>query len=502
MPSYRSSSSDLRQSLGRGLRSMLRYALVFALGALAVIALGDVLYSSTLGPLRPWHTAHLQHEFTASQAHGGYGFTQYRAQEALLFAEVQELRRSHFNASLDSAISRYAPDGGPYRKRVAGDWNRSYVLQAAPERGVALLVHGLSDSPYSLRPLALALQTAGITVYGLRLPGHGTIPAGLDAADWQDWLAAVDITARELRRDHPNVPYWFVGYSTGATLGIKHASDALAAGRSDLVPQRLFLLSPAVGVSPLARLSNVQRLISRFGIAAKARWTNVDLEIDPYKYTSFAKNAGAQVAALCRVLDNDLRSMDGAGSIGRLPPVTTFQSLADATVVVTDLPRVLYGRLQGGNSELMLFDLNRRKELERFLTFSPKVVGAAFEKAPRRDYRFMLVSNDQGSPSVAVNTFEPAQSRPSVQPVPYVWPDNVYSLSHVAVPFPMDDPLYGLHAKPYDDGLPSLGMLALRGEKGAFAMAPADQLRMRSNPFFGLMRDHILAAIAAGTPTP
>jgi hypothetical protein len=38
---------------------LLRAAIVFVLGAVTVFALGDVMYSSTLGDLRPWHTARL-----------------------------------------------------------------------------------------------------------------------------------------------------------------------------------------------------------------------------------------------------------------------------------------------------------------------------------------------------------------------------------------------------------------------------------------------------------
>ena len=248
-------------------------------GVLFTFAVGDVLYSTTLPELRPWHTTETRHEFEASQDDGTYDFDAYRAQEGRLFEEVQALRRAHFDPQLDGAISRFAPGGGPYAARLDGDWNRSFLMRAPGERGVALLVHGLSDSPYSMRATALALQQAGISVYGVRLPGHGTIPAGLDHADWPDWLAAVRVTIRQIRRDHPRVPFWYVGYSTGATLGLKHCADEVLAGRRDALPARLFLMSPALGVTPWAALANVQRLISRWGVAPKARWGEVGLEL-------------------------------------------------------------------------------------------------------------------------------------------------------------------------------------------------------------------------------
>lgn len=471
-------------------------ALYVLAGALLTIAAGDVLYSSTLAPLRPWHTARLSHEFEAAQASGRYGFDEYRAQEARLFEEVSALAAARYDATQDTALSRYAPQGSPYARRVDGDWNRSYLLPASPQRGVALLVHGLSDSPYALRAVALTLQRAGVTVYGLRLPGHGTIPAALDTVHWRDWLAAVDLVVRQIRRDHPDAPFWYVGYSTGATLGLKHATGAIAAGREDLLPRRLILLSPALGVSPFAPLANLQRLISRWGVAPKARWADVGPEIDPYKYASFAKNAGAQIASLISALYADLDRMDRNGSMTRMPPVTSFQSIVDATVSTADLAGRFYGRLHGGTSELVLFDVNRRAGIEALLSFSPAAVIAAFQRAPRRDFRLTVIGNADGLAQVTQRTWAPGQAESESRPLPYAWPPDVYSLSHVALPFPPDDPIYGLTAVA-NEGLPPLGALALRGERGALSIPASEQLRLKSNPFFGYLRQRLLEVVDA-----
>lgn len=467
------------------------------LGALFTVAVGDAIYSSTLPELRPWHTERLVNEFDAAQAVPGYDFEAYRQQESRLFDEVAALRAARFDPALDSAISRFGPAGGPYAARVAGDWNRSHVMPATPERGVVLLVHGLSDSPYSMRGLALALHRAGLTVYGLRLPGHGTIPAGLDDVGWKDWLAAVGLTVRHIRAAHPRAPFFYAGYSTGATLGLKFAAEAVAAQRLDLLPARLFLLSPALGVSPFAPLANVQRLVSRWGIAPKARWGNVGPEIDPHKYESFAKNAGAQIAALVSSLNADLARMAEDGSIGRLPPVTGFQSVVDATVSTPDLASRFYGLLRGGTSTLVLYDVNRRADLEPLLSFSPRAVIAAFEKAPRRDYRLVVLGNAAGSASLLERSFAPGALLASERLLPLAWPDDVYSLSHVALPFAPDDPVYGLARGVGADGLHSLGALAMRGERGALSIGAAEQLRLRANPFFDDLLERVLADVDA-----
>ena len=480
-------------------RRLIRLALLGVgciVGALFAIAVGDALYSTTLPDLRPWHTERLEHEFEASQAEGTYDFAAYREQESRLMKEVGTLARSAYDPAKDSTISRYRPDRGPYAARIEGDWNRSFVLEGDPARGVALVVHGLSDSPYSMRAIALALNRAGLTVYGLRLPGHGTIPAGLDAVRWEDWLAAVSLVVRQIRRDHPDATLWYVGYSTGGTLGLKHSARAVIEGRADLLPARLFLMSPALGVSPFAPLSNVQRLVSRWGVAPKARWGNVGLEIDPHKYESFAKNAGAQIASLIRSLYADLERMDGDGSIGRLPPVTSFQSIVDATVSTRDLAMRFYGVLRGGSSELVLFDVNRRASVAPLLAFSPKAVVEAFERAPRRDYRLTILGNADGAPTLTERSWAPGETAYVDRSLAVAWPEDVYSLSHVAVPFAPDDPIYGLARGVGRDGLPSLGALALRGERGALAIAPADQLRLRANPFFDETVARILGSIS------
>ena len=483
----------IRPRRPRRLLRWIGFGFAWVLGALFAIAVGDALYSTTLPDLRPWHTERLKHEFEASQAVPGYGFDAYLEQEARLFEEVRALRSARFDPVLDSAISRFRPDRGPYAARVEGDWNRSFRMPASPERGVVLLVHGLSDSPYSMRGLAQSLHRAGLTVYGLRLPGHGTLPSGLDAADWEDWLAAVSLTVRQIRSAHPQAPFFYAGYSTGATLGLKFAADAVAAQRLDLLPARMFLLSPALGVSPFAPLANVQRLISRWGLAPKARWGNVGLEIDPHKYESFAKNAGAQIAALIGVLNTDLARMGKDGSIGRMPPVTGFQSVVDATVSTPDLAGRFYGLLRGGTSTLVLYDVNRRAGLEPLLSFSPQAVIAAFEKAPRRDYRLVVLTNDGGTRTLRELALAPNETVPTERALSLAWPADIYSLSHVALPFPPDDPVYGLVPRLQEDRLPSLGAMAMRGERGALAIGAADQLRLRANPFFDDLLERVLA---------
>lgn len=104
-------------------------------------------------------------------------------------------------------------------------------------RGGALLIHGLTDSPYSMRAVADVLRDRGIYSLALRMPGHGTVPSGLVTATWQDWLAAVRMGVRHVRGRIPaGAPLILVGYSNGGALALKYTLDAVE-GKGGPVPR-------------------------------------------------------------------------------------------------------------------------------------------------------------------------------------------------------------------------------------------------------------------------
>ena len=72
----------------------------------------------------------------------------------------------------------------------------------------ALVLHGFTGSPVSMRPLAEALADAGFAVEMPRLPGHGTDAADLALTTWDDWLAEAE---RALATLQARVPERAVG---------------------------------------------------------------------------------------------------------------------------------------------------------------------------------------------------------------------------------------------------------------------------------------------------
>ena len=63
-----------------------------------------------------------------------------------------------------------------------------------------------------------------------------------------------------------------------------------------------------------------------------------------------------------------------------------------------------------------------------------------------------------------------------------VYPRDVFSLSHVAVPFPTGDGVYGMEPDPSEHFRVNLGAMAARGERGALIVSLDFVSRTASNP--------------------
>ena len=87
----------------------------------------------------------------------------------------------------------------------------------------ALLCHGFTGTPQSLRPWAEHLAAAGVTVALPRLPGHGTSVAEANLTHWEDWYAELDRHLTLLAQRCDDV--FVMGLSMGGTLAIRLAEE-------------------------------------------------------------------------------------------------------------------------------------------------------------------------------------------------------------------------------------------------------------------------------------
>jgi len=471
------------------LRKLLKLiALIVSVVLITVLAVRA--YDVHGGPsLQLWHT-HVPHEMSRKEISKADWAT-YIAAENAVFDEVKREVTSKLEADVRVPGNRYYIDSPIYPGHFKQDWNRSYLLepQGSP-RGAVVLLHGLTDAPYSLRHIAKLYQQRGYVVVAIRMPGHGTVPAGLTDVEWEDWLAATHLAVREARRRVPApLPLQIVGFSNGGALALKYTLETLDGSQLPR-PDRLVLIAPMIGVTELARFAGVFGWPKIFPAFAKAAWLDIVPEFNPFKYNSFPVNAASQSSLLTRNLQAHIVREEGR--LQQLPPILTFQSIVDYTVSTRSVANSLYARLPDNGSELVLFDLNR------YVKFGPLLRSGNHLQAERllppvpRNFRSTVITN-AGSDRRDVKELSTAahSNREQRRSLGLSFPADVFSLSHLALPFPLTDPLYGTQPDNSDDFGVNLGAMAIRGERGALIISQDALTRLTSNPFFPYMMERI-----------
>ncbi|MGD8206979.1 MAG: alpha/beta hydrolase [Thiohalocapsa sp.] len=455
---------------------------------LAIVMLTALLQACTGPALGPWHTERLHEEFT-TRTDEITDLDDYLALEERLFAELDDEVYGRVDTGPGETLVRYSRGSAADPSRWEPNWNRSFELPAERAVGGVLLLHGMSDSPYSLRALGQALNGRGFHVLGLRLPGHGTAPSGLTRIRWQDMVAATKLGMAHLEAVVVDAPLHIVGYSTGASLAVDYALDALE-DPGLVVPASLVLVSPAIGVSRAAGLARWRSALGRLPGLRALEWLRIEPEFDPYKYNSFATNAGDQVHRLTRRVGRRVAATSWGPDAALFPPTLVFKSTVDATVSTQAVVDRFLGRLSTGRHELVLFDVNRAALKAPLLVDDPGPQTARLMDDAGLPFAVTLVGNEGPESRRVVARRKPPYSTDATSEVALDedWPAGVISLSHVALPFPPDDPLYGAQPPAGADGL-FLGQLAIRGERGLLKISSDWLLRLRHNPFYDYLED-------------
>jgi alpha-beta hydrolase superfamily lysophospholipase len=481
------------KGFGSFLLRWLRRAALAVVLVLATIVLIRAFEARRPPGLKPWHRFVPPSEVHAAELTESFTLEDYLRREDQIFREVKEQIEDRLAPEDRTNGNRYFADSASSPRRYPQDWNRTFELVPQEVRGGALLIHGLTDSPYSMRRSAEVLRDSGFYVLGLRVPGHGTVPGALTRATWQDWLAAVRVGARHVRRRvGDQKPLVLVGYSNGAALSVKYSLDALE-DASLPKADRIVLMSPMIGVSPAAALAKFVGLLAVIPYFEKTRWLDVVPEYNPYKYNSFPANAAEQTAGLTGEIQAQVERAAKAGTIGRLPRILAFQSLVDATVLTDAVVGKLFDRLAENGSELVLFDLNRSAKVMPFVQAADAALLARLDPPGKRRYVFTVITNASPETSDVVERSTPAGDVAARErPLGLAWPAQVFSVGHVAVPFPTSDALYGGDPDLSVKGI-HLGTLAPRGERGVLTVSPGDFLRISWNPFFPYIEQRLRA---------
>lgn len=462
---------------------------------LAVIILAALYALSATAPEEQlWHETRLEREFTRDS--GVESFSDYQALEDRLFQEVQDRIYDHTPTGAAHELDRYSRGSAADPANWEIDWNRSFELRAETPRGAILLLHGMSDSPYSLSAIGKALHAQGYDVLGLRFPGHGTIPSGLRDVHWKDMAAATRLAMLHLGSRHTDTPIHMMGYSTGAPIAL-HYTLAQLDEPALPAPASLVMISPAITISPAAALAQWNHRLSNLpGLGALA-WLNVRPEFDPFKYGSFATNAAEQVHALTRNVVADIRARPD-DQLAQVPPILVVKSAVDATTSTTAVVDSLLIHLAPDRHKYLVFDINRRAANASILIQDPGPVTNRLLEDAELPFTVTIVANrDPQSIELVARTKPPmSQDITGEVSLDQSWPRGSLSLSHIALPFPPDDPLYGAE-RPENSNSIFLGNIPIHGESTMLRISPAWVIRARNNPFYDYMLTRIEGWLAA-----
>ncbi|EMX8930138.1 alpha/beta hydrolase [Enterobacter asburiae] len=468
-------------------------------GIVLIVLLAVRVYLSQQGPeLHLWHTWRAD-EMSVREMDNA-DFARYIARENAIFADLDNAVTAKTEGEERTPLNRYYRQSLVWPGQFTPDANRSFVLMPAGKpRGAVVLLHGLTDSPYSVRRLAVNYQQHGFVAVVPRLPGHGTAPGALTDVDWEMWLAATRLAVREATRlAGEAAPLHLVGYSNGGALAMKYALDALDAPALRK-PQQVILLSPMIGVTAFARFAGFAGLPALLPAFAKAAWLNISPEYNPYKYNSFPVNAARQSWLLTKALQEQISREARENRLANLPPILAFQSVMDSTVSTRAVVTGLFDQLPANGSELVVFDINQAASFRPLFKPSSWTATSALLPVAQRRYGVTIITNASEHSFSTVAKITPAGStRETVVPLAQAWPQDVYSLSHVAVPFPPDDDLYGREPRVKNRYGISLGTIALWGETSVLSVGKEALMRVTSNPFYDYMQERIDSRIGNG----
>jgi carboxylesterase len=244
-----------------------------------------------------------------------------------------------------------------------------------------LLVHGLTGSPYEMRFLGERLRTAGYTVSGIRVDGHGTRPEDLERCRWQDWYQSVEAGFDALTVRCSNVVA--VGLSMGALLTLRLARDY-----PDDV-SAVVVLSPALILrNPWpARLEGVLTPLSLLLPSGMAHWPKGDSDIaDPEArkhhpgYKSLALQAVVELVRLQREVSSLLSEVH--------QPVLAIQGRQDHTVALEnlailqrELPNLHGTVILPASYHVVTVDVEKERVAEEIIRFVDQAVDRRSKRA-------------------------------------------------------------------------------------------------------------------------
>ena len=227
------------------------------------------------------------------------------------------------------ALAACSPPPG-INDKLPAEGNGPIIYDRGSEQGV-LLLHGLTATPWEVKPFADFLASQNITVIAPLLAGHGTTEADLQNTGWEAWVKDGKDNLALLRNKTRRV--YVAGESTGADIALLLAADNNVDG--------VILLSPAIEFQDWrAQFASVYQYILPY-----SEHSVVGPEIGHY-YKYMPSHA---VAELYTMVGHVKAALPGI-----TVPVLILQSVADKTVKPQGADFV-YANLRSKDKELRLY---------------------------------------------------------------------------------------------------------------------------------------------------
>jgi len=219
-------------------------------------------------------------------------FDAYLKLENKLFDELRERVVSRAAPEDRSSLNRYVTGSLSDPENQSHNWNRSFHSIPPQPKGSVVLIHGLTDSPYTMHAVAELFVRQGYAVFVPRMPGHGTIPGALrkTKVGRLDGGGASRLPGGvEIRRAGKTVPHvrLLERRSAGGEVHARYdgGRKRARAGPADLV-------RAGDRADAFRRVRELASNSFDFSLLQKIEWLEIAPEYDPFQVQLFSKNGG------------------------------------------------------------------------------------------------------------------------------------------------------------------------------------------------------------------
>jgi len=187
--------------------------------------------------------------------------------------------------------------------------NAGFFLDKNSDIGV-LLVHGLGATTYQTRLLADFLAERNISVYSVRLSGHGTNVADLEGRRWSDWYYDVEEGYYFIKSQTKNV--YVIGVSSGGSMALYLAGNHNLDGVVS-IGTPIYMQNTKIYLAPI---------ISFF---KRYQYSGVDKSQIGHAYENTPISTLVQFSSMTSIVSHSLEKVDD--------PILIIQSKKDSLVV-------------------------------------------------------------------------------------------------------------------------------------------------------------------------